>query len=718
MIYLAAFTVFWASFLFFVIELLSGKLLLPLFGGSSLTWSVSLFYFQIILLVSYSTFSFFVSKKTFSYFYILVFSLLVMAIIGLPIEFSIDALSTQYEQNPLPLLIFNLLSETSILLFALGTFSPLVQSLYTAHTKKSPYFLYAIGNFGSLLGLISFPILIESNFSNDEQQFIILVVSSMILMGMLIIGLLAFYKKIRLQNSLNLEQLNYSKQVYKFNWVVYATVPSAILIGSTSYITQNIAPVPLLWTMPLIVYIGSYVVAFSSFRFNYERISKYALFSALSVLFAFMVEAQEPLAVMIALHLFMFFLVSLSLHRKLYDLKPEPEFLGGYYLCIGLGGAIGGLASSLICPIVFNFNWEYPLSLILSIFLLTGNSSAIRQARLSLPRVLLLLGLLVLQFYLVKLYGKQDIRLYAVLLSIFIALYYSVARSQTYFTLILLILVIYSRAYQDDLHGIVWRQRNFYGTLSVRASDKPARRELMHGSTIHGIELAQQRDKCVPGAYYHPESALSVSTSAIQRSAQVADVAVVGLGTGAMACYARPVEHWTFFEIDPKVVELANNHDEFTFIQNTKAKSVNFIVEDGRIGLKKFPEKSLDLIILDAFSSDSIPVHLITLEAINIYLDTLRPEGFLIIHISNRYLDLSKVLEPIFRTLELEAYFKIERKIPESLRREFMFPSHVLVVRRKSNSTSEVLDQSWERLSRSENAAWTDQYSNILSAFK
>ena len=612
------------------------------------------------------------------------------------------------------------------LFFAVSAQAPLIQRWFSiASDGDDPYALYAASNLGSFAGLLAYPLLVEPGFALTGQSRLWTAGYGALFLLVLACGLrLPRLMSTRTSHAVPSASVAPARRA---SWIVLALVPSGLMLATSTYITTDIVALPMLWVLPLGLYLLSFTVAFADDRSLADLLTRIAPITIL--LFGGVIMGglnQNPL-LDAGVALFLLFMVSVALHTRLYRSRPEPDRLTGFYLAMSTGGALGGIFAGLIAPVVFDWTYEYPLlilgaGLLVPQLYLTHGIRAVwvdpLKRRVATATVLFALGAL----FALYLAGPQDLFgdghqgfAFIVIAAIGIA---SVGTRVAYTTILLCALLLFGgwRALDISIHGGA-RTRSYFGVYTIR--DRSGVRELDHGTTVHGIQLrgsiARER---TPTTYYAPGSGVGQAMSALPAIyGPAARVGVVGLGTGTLACYAKPGQQWRFYEIDPAVVRIARDSGQFTYLRDCLPHP-RIEIGDARVSLSRDPGASLDLLALDAFSSDAIPMHLMTREAFATYARVLQRDGLLLVHISNRFLDLEPVVAAAARGggwHAIQLYYR-----PTPLDRTASASQWIALSRNHNVLLAlESIDPDWTPLPESPGfKVWTDDYSTILPLLK
>jgi hypothetical protein len=723
-------TIFVNSALLFLIEPMVAKMILPFLGGTPAVWNMSLFFFQVLLLAGYlyaHLGNVWLGAKRHA---ILHLTLVVLTVVFLPVAIPDQWFSASADQ-PARLVLLVLFASVGFPFFVLAAGSPLLQRWFaqTSHPgARDPYFLYAASNLGSMVGLISYPVVVEPYLSLVEQSrtwfygyvFFIAFTSACA----------AFLWRFFMTSAVNGDSQTSAESpdearvdvtpVRRIRWVVLSLLPSSLLLGVTTYVTTDVASAPLFWIIPLALYLLSFVLTFSqrawiSHSFLVRRQGFLLLAAALTV-FA---QASSPVSILVPLHLLAFFVTALVCHGELAKDRPPAVYVTEFYLWISLGGVLGGFFNALLAPLIFKGVHEYPLAMIATALIrpcLDEKQETPRDRWLDLwlPAGLgLLVGAIILASRESDLFEPRVTHLMAFGASGVLCLTFALRPLR--FGLGLLALFVASNMYTGAYGRVLYADRSFFGVYRALVDKDEKYRFLFHGSTIHGSQRLDPIRRLEPSGYYHATGPVQQVFSAVASAHATGNIAVVGLGTGALACKGTTGQNFTFYEIDPLVERIARDSSLFTYLRDCPPR-INVTLGDARISLAQAPNDHYQLFVLDAFSSDVIPVHLLTREALQLYLAKLDENGMMFFHISNRYMNLVPVLDQLASSLNLHALVRDEVHTTEAEREDGKFPSRWAVMARHEAVVAEFLsDPRWQVLNgRSAGDLWTDDYSNIL----
>lgn len=698
---LFAVTLFVGAALLFLVQPLVGKLLLPLVGGTPGVWNTCMVFFQAVLLAGYLYAHRSVTRlgvRRQAAFHLLLLAAVLfafkiaLATTGSPVPVVPSMLPD--DDDPSPLMFARLCAMVFVAVgapfFLLSTTSPVLQRWFatTGHpSARDPYFLYAASNAGSLVGLLAYPLLIERCLTTPDQQWVFaggVFVYAALVIACSLAMLQSAERRVRNAESKTdaeapdsppfasapggLEPLTAHRSPLTTlaprrvaRWVALAALPSSLLLGVTTHVSTDLAPVPLLWVVPLALYLVSFILVFARWPDRVHRaVGRVTPMLILFAVLTLLTYAAEPLALVGLLHLAAFFGVCLVCHGELAKDRPPPEHLTAFYFWMSLGGVLGGLFNALVAPVVFARLGmvEYPLALVLAAAVRPRGEASDPPLRAADALLLVvLLGISVALVLSVPLYvtvpAEPDsadslparVLRGGLMFGLPSVAAFALVRKPARYALALAALFVAGAFNTGHFGEILHMERNFFGVIRVTRWTDPSGSEfvrLFHGTTMHGQQRADEPGRPRPMTYYHQKGPVGAVFASLPPE-RVKRVGVVGLGTGAVAFYARPGQHWTFYEIDPAVVRVARDPRYFRFLSTCEGKC-DVVLGDARRQLTKAPDGSFDVLILDGFCSDAIPVHLLTREAVALYVRKLAPGGVVLMHVSNNHLDLPPLI--------------------------------------------------------------------------
>ncbi|HEX4736411.1 MAG TPA: fused MFS/spermidine synthase [Allosphingosinicella sp.] len=712
-LYLA--TIVTGSFLLFLTQPMVARMALPRLGGAPAVWNSAMLVFQALLLGGYAYAHFLARLKPRLQAGI---HLVLFAAASLWLPIGLTAWTLPAAAAPALWAPWFLVASVGPLFFIVSAQAPLMQFWYAMEAKRGePWALYAASNIGSFAGLLSYPLLFEPLLSLREQSFVWSLGYALLV---LLVALCALtIPRDRIEQAPAREGAPPTLRRI-LCWIALAAVPSGLMLSTTTHLTTDIVAVPLLWVVPLGLYLLSFVVAFADRRAAADFVTALApLILLIGGGFAFAEGSNTPLF-SASIGLTLLFTVAVALHTALYRLRPTAGRSTSFYLAMAFGGMLGGAFCAILAPMLFDWAYEHPL-LLLGAALLVPQVSFVPWAD-SMPRwSLWLLALLALALsFLVDVQFQGWIvggwaLLGSVLVSI-VALHF-VGRRVLFMLGLLALMMSYggwSKLYQSA-RGM--RERSYFGIYTVSDKAKPPSRILTNGTTLHGIQNRGPGEQLEPTSYYARRSGVGHALdSAPFFYGQHARIGVVGLGAGTLSCYYFPGQDWRIFEIDPVVVRIARSR--FTFLPSC-APAAKIVIGDARLSLSRQPPASLDILAVDAFSSDAIPMHLLTREALAVYARVLSPRGLLLVHISNRYLDLEPVLAAAQKDGWTGAIYDYE---PQPFEPVHNLSASIWVAMARDPQALERLKQAsgadsylWRPLkARPGFAGWTDDHASVL----
>ncbi|WP_260598917.1 fused MFS/spermidine synthase [Sphingomonas endolithica] len=716
------------SFLLFLVQPMVARMALPRLGGAPAVWNSAMLVYQALLLGGYAYAHWLgrLAPRTQGYVHLAV---LVLAMYWLPL--GLLQMQLPVDAQPAVWVPWLLAASIGPLFFAISAQAPLLQRWFSVSSDGSdPYALYAASNLGSFGGLIAYPLLVEPSLALDGQR--LLWSGGYVLVVMLVAVCVFMVPKQAAAEAPTARSSEAPPRSRVLLWIALAFVPSGLMLATSTYITTDIVAMPLLWVMPLGLYLLSFTVAFAANRALADILTRIAPVTILLFGGVMIGGYQEKPYQNAGLALVLLFMASVALHTAMYRLRPAADRLTGFYLAMSVGGALGGVFAALVSPLVFDWTYEYPLLILASGALVPQGflidpirrlwaGTAQRQRIMTL--VIALVMALLLAFVMHRAAVSSEDAMPApgfVFLAIVVAGLLVMGQRAAFVVVLAGALMLFGgyRSLQISFQPDA-RVRSYFGVYTVNSDRKV--RQLAHGTTVHGTQLigSEARER-TPTTYYVHGSGVGQAMLALpELYGPTARVGVVGLGSGTLACYARPDQYWRFYEIDPAMVRIARDTGQFTFLKHC-LPDPRIVIGDARLNLQATRAASLDLLTLDAFSSDSVPMHLMTQEAFATYARVLAPRGVLLVHISNRFLDL----EPVVSSAAVAGGWSAAKLvyIPDAGGRALAETASVWLALSRDPETIAVLRRRsahWEPVPRYPHfTPWSDDYSTILPLMK
>lgn len=713
-------TILLGSFLLFMVQPMVARMALPRLGGSPNVWNSAMLVYQALLLAGYGYAHFLgnVSLRFQSAIHLTVFALaaltLPVALVDLPFS------GAGREVLWVPLLLGLSIGPVFVVVSAQA---PLMQRWFAADPDAgAPWALYAASNLGSFAGLIAYPLLAEPFLTLNQQSrvwaggYAVLVV---------LVALCVLARRGNLDagkdrvEDLPREAIPLRRVLL---WLALSAVPSGLMLSTTTHITTDILAAPLLWVIPLGLYLLSFSLAFADRRKAAHAVTLVApIVMVFAGSYAMLSTGINGVWGVLG-PCVLLFCVATALHSRLYDLRPGTANLTRFYFFMSLGGALGGLFTALIAPLVFDWVWEHPLLLLAAAMLMPlepllrwHEKEGLEPAPFRIAVILLMAMAAFLSWQLYDFSYEANTHFATLITTVFIV---GIGMMLTPFRPLFVAVLAMAMVGHGGALTMMgsWegaRTRSYFGIYNVREDKQSEQRYLVHGTTLHGKQSTRPGEERALTSYYGPTSGVGLAFDAVPALyGDHARVGVVGLGTGTLACHRQPGQNWTFFEIDP-VVEAFSRKGTFTFLKAC-APDASVVIGDARLQLEEVPAGSFDALAIDAFSSDSIPLHLLTAEAVGVYQRALTPDGILLIHISNRFIDLEPVLSAIARERGMAALLRMD---PQYDSRLLTYSGWIALAR-----TPEALDRmrahrpdiEWKPLDPPTGRVWRDDYASIL----
>lgn len=730
---------FLSAWLVFLVQPMVSKVMLPYLGGSAQVWSTALMVFQFLLLAGYA-YAFTLTRFAKLHFQCFVHGLLCITVLlnYFPLDLNLSHFQVN-TTNPTAWVVGLLLQTIGLPFLLLSATAPLLQYWFAKSNQgASPYPLYSASNIGSILALLSYPLLIERLLDNDDQARLW---SLALALFMATLGYVVYYSFEKADKAIATPDISEAapKVTWKQRkyWIWLAFLPCSLMMGVTSYITTDIASAPMLWVIPLLLYLVSIILVFSEkspriLAYCERRSLRYVLLVAMVLL------PSSPLFILFLLcHLAAFFVLSTHCHAKLYANKPAAHQAPDFYLCMSIGGAFSGVFNVLIAPALFTDALEYPLIIGLTAITLASTRASDFRARNWLKGAVLFVALII--FWTVGLFNLANTdAILGVLKSISQSIIFFDVRSLIYLILAMPILwlVRYWKARALRRTAVVFTllmipfmpsigrydadfaMRNFFGIYRISYNKTQDSYVAHHNTTVHGVQSVAAAYRMKLTSYYWP---LETHLLALPEKIRAAPAALVGLGVGTSLCAFHSDQHVDVFELDPDVLKIATNEKYFTYYRDCPPQK-KLVIGDARLGIANQPNYRYGIIILDAFSSDAIPSHLLTEEAIDMYFERLVKDGVIFFHISNRHLDLGRLLASYAKRKHYavaRAQFNISKKESNNPKL-YKVAANWVIMAKSSKALQPLLAKKKFTLLKEHKPIplWTDRYSNILAVLK
>jgi hypothetical protein len=740
--------------LLFVVEPMAAKLVLPRLGGAPAVWNGCMLFFQTALLAGY-LYAHLLTRLAPRAQVAVHAALLAAALVSLPLALP-AALADPGSGAPLLWLLKVLALTVGLPFFVLAATGPLLQRWFSATDHplaRDPYFLYVASNLGSLAGLLAYPLVVEPSLpvltagaSLVPMRLTPWSQSTLWTAGFAACAALsvacgaAMLRRAVPPAAVRAETVGATGR-QRLAWIVLALVPSSLVLGATQYVTADVAVVPLLWVVPLAAYLLSFVLAFARRPIGSERFWGIALtILSIGVALSFWALSRPYAWTLLILHPLVVFVAGVVCHRRLAASRPDAQRLTEFYLCVAAGGVAGGALNAIVAPLIFPAVIEYPIAIVAAV--LTRRSTPApneRHARLldvALPAGLAVATLAIQAMVARAGWSDPGKTLFAVaVVPCALALVLVARPIRAALALTVLMTIGWS---QGAVRGAVRHsERTFFGVYHVIEREGPTFRTqdakgrellfsipfnvLYHGTTHHGVQAQDANLRPLPTSYYHRSGPVGQVFAAYGAAARLDRVAVIGAGAGTIAAYGEPGRSITFYEIDPAIVRIARDRSLFTYVPDSRG-AIDFVTGDGRLEIAKAEDGAYGLIVVDAFNSDAIPVHLLTREALALYLRKLRPDGLIALHLTNQNLDLVPVVDALIRNAGLAGLVQ-ENEIgsPEELMQGKDLSQWAVIARDRATLAPLASDPRWTPLPVHPEAPpdarylWTDDYSSIFS---
>lgn len=727
MVLIYTFTSVLSAFLVFFIQPVVAKLALPVLGGIPSVWSGCMLFFQVMLLAGYLYAHALGNRCSVKQQLAIHLLLLLVAVWLFPVTFDgANAIDSVF--SPLTWLLMMLFYSVGLPFFVISASAPLLQKWYS-HTDypdaKTPYFLYAASNIGSMTALLSYPLVTEPFVGLLEQVrwweigittlcALFFTIAFFLWRHSRLYSVVSSGVRVAIKPVINIDYtpIDHWRRV---RWVLLSFVPASLLYGVTAYITTDIASAPLLWVMPLTLYLATFIIVFSRQLRGVGLATELHLPIA-GVLILLISLQAVAFTIVLFVHLIGLFVISLSVHGELSKSKPIPQHLTEFYLWMSVGGVLGGLFNTLVAPFIFNDIMEYVLILLLSCILRVPRQEIFVQWR-QYGVVIVLVALvgmaasfawMMLVPELNSLLMGRAASLIIIVAAIMVFLAYNRFKEKAAaYTLCLMLLTVTLFTIKYDSEAVLIQERSVFGVNKVIYNENSNVNIFIHGTTLHGIQLLSGDMRLDPMSYYTP---LREVFKVLPDAVADAPVAIMGLGVGTIACYGKEGQVFDMFEIDPLVEKIARNPNFFTYMRDCLPEK-HVILGDARQKIRERANGRYGLIVMDAFNSDAIPTHLITKEAVELYLEKLAPEGLIAVHVSNQHIELRPVLAALADELEIKGAQRTH--VPELEGQASVWV--VLARSEKQLTTLMAQKDAWGRLPEPDKRyVWTDDFSNVI----
>lgn len=733
---LFAVAIFTSAALVFVVQPMVTKLVLPMLGGSPSVWNTAMVFFQTALLAGYAYAHALQRVRSMRAQLAVHLVLLLLAALFLPLTIS-GALGDPDPNAPIGWLLATLALSVAAPFAVLSATAPLLQAWYArvraGHADgRNPYVLYAASNLGSFLALLAYPVAIEPLLSLSGQR--IGWSAGYAVFILLVVGLAAVIRPRPVASVVASAPLTVGPPIpwiKKGVLVLLAAAPSSLMLGVTAHLSTDVASAPFLWVAPLALYLLTFVIAFQTKPVIALPVTLVIAAALAAVCTSMLAFRTGEWAVIFALHLATFFFVALMCHQLLAARRPSPDRLTEFYLLLSLGGVAGGVFNALIAPAVFPTVWEYPLVLVL-----VGLARPVLGDEMRRSEILIFVAALLvcalppfvsamfqsdwdLAWTFNRLVSWRMEQLTQYILGMAAILAFLIRDRRVLFTLVLAAMALSSH---HVARGYEWAltERSFFGVMRVARTPDPRLggdlHVLMHGTTLHGAQALNPAFACFPTLYYAPTTPIGQATAAIQARGPSANIGVVGQGSGAMAGFKRAGDTLTFFEIDPMVDRLSRDPEWFTFINGCAEGPVRTVLGDARLTMADEPAGTYDLLLIDAFSSDAVPTHLLTVEAIQGYLNLLRPDGVVVLHLSNRNLDITRPAVAAARALGVPDLHQIYVETPDVPEMAEASTEALILSPTEAGLTAFRADPRWREVDPEGVRPWTDDYVDLFGS--
>ena len=715
--------------LLFAVEPLFAKLVLPRLGSTPAVWNTAIVFYQTVLLAGYAYAHLATRRLPRRAQVGLHLAVAAVPFLLLPIAIRVGN-PPGGDADPIPWLIAALLVGVGLPFFVLSTTGPLLQRWFAGigHARSAdPYFLYRASNIGSAVGLLSYPLLAEP-FLTLHQQAVWWAAGYAAFVALLFAAMLVVWRsgargaghsRDEPSTQGGNSQLTWPR---RGRWVVLAAVPSTWMLGLTLYLTTELAPSPILWVIPLSLYLVSLNVAFGRRSIlTRERCAFVLPFLIVATVGTLELHASGPLWFVGPLHLVTFFVGALVCHGEIARDRPPVRHLTSFYLWIAVGGVLGGAVSGLLAPTLFPGFVEYPLAIVAGAALLPRHpTSPVPRLWADAAFAVAVGGVVVGALVTASALKVPDVLVHAIAFGPAALLCYSAVRRRVRFGLAMAAVLVAGVLPIGLSEHPLFAGRDFFGTSRVTSVDATGMHVLYSGSIVHNEQMVNAPHRDDPLTYYTRQGPLGDFFRSVAARSSRWNIGVIGLGAGAMACYATPNQHWTFYEIDPLVARLAQDPALFTYYSDCLKGNGRVILGDGRIAMTSAPDHSYTVIVIDAFGSDVVPVHLLTREAMDMYRRKLAPGGAIVLNVSNQYVDLTGVVATVAHAEAMTCLTRNDSNLPPGSDAAGRFASQWMVLGGADTDLSALrATPGWTAVGPTPGAQpWTDDFSDLISIIR
>ena len=695
-------SLFLSATLLFIVQPMVAKVLLPIYGGTPAVWTVCMLFFQALLLVAYS-YAWVLSRLSGTRWWRIVHLVVcLLSLCALPLVFKPMSSAGIPELQ----ILSHLLLQLGLPLLVVGASAPLLQFAYSQTSGKraaDPYFLYVASNCGSLLALLSYPWLIE-RYSGVNQQFYGWNILYLVYLGFLFYLMLTVRYKPFIKSTEKTMKIEWQRRAL---WIFFSFVPCSLMLGVTFYISTDVAATPLFWVLPLALYLFSFVVTFASKPIiSHAWVIRNTLFILIFPILGFILGANQVQAMqLIGANLAGFFILALLCHGELVRVRPQAQHLTTFYFCMSLGGVLAGVFNGLLAPRLFTHAYEYPLVFLLALLCIPVKATAKRWL---MPGIVL--GLLLFNYYFLNpIWGGwvKDHHVLEILALSLIVIWPGNKRS-LFVSMAILFVFIWMPWFKPT--EVLSQQRNFYGVKQVFS--QAGAHVLLSQSTIHGFQVLEDEHPTDGARAYY--GAVFPVVQRLQELHQPLHAMVLGLGTGIMACQFRDQDKLTVVEIDEQVIDIAKDTALFTYLRDCSPQ-ISLVKDDGLLAATHATDGAYELLVMDAFNSDAIPVHLLTLEAFAIYKQKITSDGVILVNMSNRHLRILPVLTGAARALDMIVLHK-SQSANGGLGQ---FAAEWALLTTNERLAGHLLGEpGWRFVTEDDTQLWTNDYSNLIPLIK